>query len=426
MRLTSNKESVARGEVSILAVGETLFAITIVFYLSSHFNTLGWLSVAMCFAPVLLLRTDTSTALGVKWFDIYESWNTRYIDKRLLDSSERLSEIPFGTPISLFTFVCMLIPLVIIRWMLAGIVIRFSATLWSVLSEPIQAFQAIPKNWARITLATDFFHGPEYIPGHPRLGSGLAFFNRFKASAGFVVIYILSPFAIIALLFRNKLLLSLIEHINAESGSSLFDSNDIISQRILRTFEPIIVIAMFLPSLAYRWSLKATSIVYAPLVFVAHSTFHKAINLNAKLDYIRRGDLPRIRVAYGILLVCLFLLKLLLASMWDGFVDWWRGNAISEFVALYVVPNEIPKWQLAEVFNSILAIITMFFARYALLRIDLGQPWPEQPVRRFLGFCAGLRWVLAVYSIVCVGYITIREAQHWHWPTIGTKWVPWQ
>ena len=46
MRLVSNKESVARGEVSLLAIVETLCAIALVFWLSSHFNTLRWLAIA--------------------------------------------------------------------------------------------------------------------------------------------------------------------------------------------------------------------------------------------------------------------------------------------------------------------------------------------------------------------------------------------
>lgn len=66
MRLVSNNESVARGEISILALVETLVAIALVFYLSAHFNTLRWLAFAMCVSPLLLLRTDESVRLGAR------------------------------------------------------------------------------------------------------------------------------------------------------------------------------------------------------------------------------------------------------------------------------------------------------------------------------------------------------------------------
>ncbi len=47
MRWVSSKESVAKGEVSVLAIVETLCAIALVFYLSAHFNTLRWLADAL-------------------------------------------------------------------------------------------------------------------------------------------------------------------------------------------------------------------------------------------------------------------------------------------------------------------------------------------------------------------------------------------
>ena len=69
MRWVSSKESVTKGEVSVLAIVETLCAIALVFYLSSHFNTLRWLAIAMCVSPLLLLRTKLSTRLGLRWFN---------------------------------------------------------------------------------------------------------------------------------------------------------------------------------------------------------------------------------------------------------------------------------------------------------------------------------------------------------------------
>lgn len=188
---------------------------------------------------------------------------------------------------------------------------------------------------------------------------------------------------------------------------------------------PIAFIVLFVPALLYRWSLKATSIIYAPLVFVAHSTFSEGKNLRTKLELIRRGDLSRIRVLYGIAAIAAFLVKLVLMAKWNGFAAWWNGNPITEFLAIYVAPSEIPKWQLAELANSALAIGSMFFARHALLRSDLGHPFPETPVKRILGFVSGLRWVLALYAIICTAYITMSEATHWHLPALGVKWWPW-
>jgi hypothetical protein len=65
MRPISNNDSAARGEVSLLAIFETCFAIALTLYLSAHLNTLRWLAIAVCSAPLLLLRTGRSMQLGV-------------------------------------------------------------------------------------------------------------------------------------------------------------------------------------------------------------------------------------------------------------------------------------------------------------------------------------------------------------------------
>ncbi len=147
--------------------------------------------------------------------------------------------------------------------------------------------------------------------------------------------------------------------------------------------------------------------------------------MRTKLELIKRGDLSRIRVLYGIAAIAAFLVKLVLMAKWNGFAAWWNGNPITEFLAIYVAPSEIPKWQLAELANSALAIGSMFFARHALLRYDVGQPFPDTPVKRILGLVSGLRWVLALYAIVCTGYITMRAARDWNLPALGQKSWPW-
>jgi hypothetical protein len=363
MRLVSNKESVARGEVSILAIVETLLAIALVFYLSAHFNTLRWLAVAMCVAPLLLLRTDESVQLGIRWLDRWDGW--------LFDT---IGTCATGRSIWSEVKICTLV--------FQPFIVRIGATIVGVLREPAAAIQAIPTNWARVTLATDTFFAPELVPEHP-----VRTFQSF-------------------MLWVRK-------------GPSHT------STQLRWMLAPLTIAVVFLPALLYRWSLKVTSIIYAPLVFVAHSTFSESEDLRTKLELIKRGDLSRIRVFFGVVAIALFVVKLVLMMNLPGFADWWNGHPVSRFLALYVAPAEIPKWQLAEFANSLLAIGAMVFARHALLRYDLQHPWPEVPVRRLLGFVSGLRWLLALYAILCTGYITMRAAQHWHWPALGEKWLPW-
>ena len=386
MRWVSSKESVAKGEVSVLAIVETLCAIALVFYLSSHFNTLRWLAIAMCVSPLLLLRTEESTRLGIEWldrwldtmFEVHERFSA-FFRRFWVRSCVGVLFTACFVPIALIE-ICLLI----CTWIAAPLVVRAWAIIAVIVHEPLSMLNSIPRNWSRVTLATDTFLAPEVVPEHPKHTLKSVVTNLTRASHGFDRVY-----------------------------ESLFSV-------------PVFFVIWFLPSLIYRWSLKATSIIYAPLVFVAHSTFSEGKDLRTKLELIKRGDLSRIRVLYGIAAIAAFLVKLVLMAKWNGFAAWWNGNPITEFLAVYVAPSEIPKWQVAELANSALAIGSMFFARHALLRYDVGHPFPDTPVKRILGFVSGLRWVLALYAIVCTGYITMRAARHWHLPALGEKWIPWQ
>jgi hypothetical protein len=378
MRLVSDRESVARGEVSILAIVETLLAIALVFYLSAHFNTLRWLAVAMCVSPLLLLRTEESTRLAIVWFD--RSWRDNIWVPRRFDDLQLLINRTAGPKRLLLAFALLLcyLPFGFIQGVISMFtpsVIRIAATIAVSLRHPLMALRAVPKNWFRVTLGTDINFPLEMVPDHP------------KYTLDFVM---------------------------TEAAGIAFGLGAV-----------VLFLINFGPALLYRWSLKATSIIYAPLVFVAHSTFNEGTDLRTKLGLIKRGDLSRIRVIYGVGVIAAFLVKLVLMMNLPGFVNWWNEHSVSRFLALYVAPAEIPKWQLAELANSVLAIGAMLFARRALLGYELQHPWPETPVRRLLGFVSGLRWILALYAILCTGYITMRAAQHWHWPALGERWLPW-
>jgi hypothetical protein len=358
MRLVSTPESVKRGEVSMLAIVETLVAIGLVFFLSAHFNTLRWLGFAACVAPLLLLRTEASTKFGIEWIDRwFDRWVTPVLQKNQ-------GKVAFFRLVVLF-----------LGFFLTGTAIRIAATFWGTVTAPMLALQAIPKNWARVILAMDSCFAPEFIPEHPQI----------KLPQDF-------------------------------QGATWTD---------ILVGTPLLAL-LFLPALFYRWSLKATSIIYAPLVFVVHTTFRRVPDLRTKLKLIKHSDMTLILALYAVCYVAAFLVKLVLMLNLPSFAEWWNGTPVRQFAALYVAPSEIPKWQLASLTNCAAALGTWLFARQALLRIEVGRPWHEGAVQRTLGFATGLRTVLALYTIACTGYLTLRAARGWHWPALGEKWLPWQ
>jgi hypothetical protein len=65
----SNEESVARGEVRFWAIVETLAATAVFWWVAIRFETFALLTSSLFVAPLLLLRSEESTRLGVKWVD---------------------------------------------------------------------------------------------------------------------------------------------------------------------------------------------------------------------------------------------------------------------------------------------------------------------------------------------------------------------
>jgi hypothetical protein len=70
MRLFSNRDSVRRGEVSVLAVIETIVATAISIWLAWRVGTIQYVVIASAIAPFLLLRTRLSVWYQLKLSEV--------------------------------------------------------------------------------------------------------------------------------------------------------------------------------------------------------------------------------------------------------------------------------------------------------------------------------------------------------------------
>ena len=69
LRWRSSPDSVENGTPSVLAIVETLVAITVSVWFAVHFDTYKFIAMSACIAPFLLLRTEESTEHGIMMFD---------------------------------------------------------------------------------------------------------------------------------------------------------------------------------------------------------------------------------------------------------------------------------------------------------------------------------------------------------------------
>lgn len=67
----STDESIAAGQISVLSILETFCAFGLYVWLAFHFEYQWWLLVSAVAAPIILLRSTESKALGVQWLGSY-------------------------------------------------------------------------------------------------------------------------------------------------------------------------------------------------------------------------------------------------------------------------------------------------------------------------------------------------------------------
>ena len=67
----SSRESIEAEKISLLAVAEVIFSVAAYWWIAWYFDTYAHLLVSVIVAPLVLLRSDESVALGVKMFTRY-------------------------------------------------------------------------------------------------------------------------------------------------------------------------------------------------------------------------------------------------------------------------------------------------------------------------------------------------------------------
>jgi len=378
MRRYSTRESTNEGEVSALAILETLLAAGLLLGISLHYDTSRWLAVAVCLAPLTLLRTEDSVQRGLRWkkrLDVEERFGWLGGPPAIIVWSLEiaivwhnygmgwgLSAIPLGFPPALAGGAA-----------IAYFCIRFGATLISVFKHPLLSLGAVPQNWQRIVLATDSATDPEFLPGDDE-GPGSAFAefrNRTQPWAWRIVVLLAGP--------------------------------------------PIYVLTA-----SYRWSVKATCLIYLPLIWLVRKGQYTPANVRDALDEHQADDLQRVRLVVGLLLLTLFAMKAAFMVAVNGFAEWWDRTEGLARLKILVVPHEIPLWQVASALNCLLALWLWRYARQQLRRYQR-QPAPDDAkvlkVWRAMTLTSAL---LSLYTIACTVTIVVKAGVLW--PTIKAIW----
>ena len=327
MRLHSTRESPLTGKPTFLALAETLIAMAASLYVVIAYNTLVYVAVGACLAPFLLLRTDESTQLAIRWFEGGLSW----LDRPGL-SIFRPEQFGLG----LFLII-------------APPIIRVASVITVVLRHPLDSFKAIPTNCVRQVLCIDLMYPPEVIPGIE---------NSETESAGF---------------------LKASEHVSLISAYWRDDR---------RPFQALagglfFLAVHWLPAVAYRYSFKATALVYLPLLWVAHESLTDEQTLADRLEDVVFSAIERLKRVYSAFVIIVFVV--LPVTLYVTFHEWWSGilrsasTSHSEIVALlaafiFTSPTglDVAGWHVARAVNACLTFGLYFYAESRVREIRRG------------------------------------------------------
>lgn len=372
MRWVSNQESVRKGELSALAIAETLIAMGLSIWIAVRFGTVTHVVIGACIAPFLLLRTDESAVLGIR--TLRKAWN--WLEKL------------FDRHPAVLVLLTVLIP----------VPIRVFATIVTVARSPLAVVRAIPRNWRRIVIATDSRLSPEVLPTPD--DAGLSDHREMRG--------------------RFDLYRWLRERFGTRERTSGVKS-------VLAWLMVWLVLGPLvgLPAFLYRWSLKSTAIIWFPLLWALRPVGPSNAPLEARLRLLKRSDFFRFLIVVSLGTLTALAGKLIYWNELAQAADAWNASIGGRILSIHVAPGVIEWWQLFTALNSTIAIGLWLYMRSCLRHYEEGVPRREIVVERMLAVGLFVRRLLTSYTIPCVVYLYLREATSWQLPPLGGKPFPW-
>ncbi len=261
--------------MTVLALIETVVVSSLVLVTAIYLQRPNLVAIPALIAPMLMLRTRFSTTVGLR---LWARWHnimriiSRFQAPAVAGPIQR--EVRLHTGFVLF----------IVGLPLFAIGCRLAAALLGVTTHPIRSLRAIPYNWWRVALAMDIAHPPEAVPGIEVLQHEAYPPHRF---------------------LRHVRLVLRTTSANYQERPGWWRGGYIGGWSLQ-------LILLYVPAVLYRWSLKSTAIVWAPLVWAVYS-----------------GRRRRIRTADR--------LADILTDPWERFLRWWSG-------VVFVCGTAIPGW----------------------------------------------------------------------------------
>ncbi|VDY04321.1 MULTISPECIES: hypothetical protein [unclassified Thiomonas] len=352
MRLHSTPTSAHDGEITFLAIGECIAAVCLYTAIGVYLHTVLFYCIAIVLAPLTLLRTELSSSFAMAG---------GYTIRLLLTGKKTL-------------------PKIILIWLIGGPLLRVITTINGFFHQPIVAIRSMPGNWIRQALCTDIYHPPEIFQSENILA------DNFR-----------SRLPTFPEMLRNARKVKLIV---AGHGRS----------QIWYYFFLFFMFFPYIPSIIYRISFKATSIVYMPLVWASQITLRNSNPWPYTAERISKGKFEADVRKVSLIVLVFFVYKIGLNA---GLIT--EKAAIDKYVSKEFVDSFLelrnwPWWEFALAANVILTYIIYYVADWAISMNDFLSDRKKNVLSGFFSFALFVRAALSIASVtylVCLAFLYV-------------------
>jgi hypothetical protein len=415
MRLYSTRESYNRGEYSVLAIVETLIAFALTLWVACRLHGLDQVLLLSLLGWLFLLQSERSVRLGLEGF----RKEVEATEKEILTKRQR-GDVLSSYMESIFYD--------IVRAVISPLYYRASATIRTALTHPLLSIRSIPSNWERAIFCADSTLPLEPVPGYyesvlaaPGGQEALEKARsrildvRYKTLAGELKNPRVAALTIIAgcacLLFAYLF----------ATGAPWYAAAVPELVALWGLCKTPLRILLYVPVIAYRFTLKSTCLIYWPLLFSAHA-LSRNDPLELRLESTARGVWATMRLCLSAAVLLTIVGKVVFWSYMVLIEQHADSPVISFLIHDYLQPT-IHGWQLASLVNAVLAITMVVVADNYLRRQKYGVAIPRAALGWALNVYSILAAALSVWTILATVQIVLRRGPFVVLPQFG-KWFP--
>ncbi len=383
---------------------ETVFAIGVALLvamaLKSLWLLLGW--VLLC--PILLLRSPESVAAG----------------KAAFESTLNPCLYPKYKERSLKTFS------VHSYLLIAGLLIRIGSTL----RYAHKGFRHIPSNWKRVVYEERLTEELRFVPNTSTIRDTFSRLDKTRYGAneffeipkvgsitGMVVLFIMlitvsaGLYKVVAFLFSLTGLYyfpnipTRYEH--AFFYVYLFAG---ITAVFVKYFHLVAMILSYFLAIWYRFSLKATALVWLPLLYIAAESTARGRDVETAICDQKVSALAHLIRVFSWISVALVFWRI---ALYPNMAAEWNAQHWTTVLAVYISPEKVHPWQWATGLNAVIALASFYFIFDPQARKVARGGHTGTAVRSFYRYYIPTRVVISCYTIIAGLYLTVKGATGW-------------